>query len=74
MREKDIDFKVRDFVLGELRFAMNNPKDALGARQRAYGVIFFASNELFSKYNKELADWWDENILPMFDTIIRRGY
>ena len=74
MREKDIDFKVRDFVLNELRFAMDYPKDALSARQRAYGVIFFASNELFSEYNEKLADWWDKNILPMFDTIIRRGY
>ena len=74
MREKDINFKVRDFVLGELRFAMDNPKDAVGARQRAFGVVFFASNNLFSKYNEELADWWDKDILPMFDTIIRRGY
>ena len=74
MREKDIDFKIRDFVLKELRFAMDNPKDALGARQRAFGVVFFASNNLFSEYNKELSDWWDKNILPMFDTIIRRGY
>lgn len=74
MREKDIDFKVRDFVLKELRLAMDYPMNALGCRQRAYGVVFFASNELFSKYNKELADWWEKNILPMFNTIIRRGY
>jgi len=74
MREKDIDFKVRDYVLNELRFAMDNPKDALGSRQRAYGVVFFASNNLFENYNEELANWWDKDILPMFNTIIRRGY
>lgn len=74
MDKELIETKVKIYVLTELTYAQDNPKDALSARQRAYGVVFFASNELFSEYNKKLADWWDKDILPMFDTIIRKGY
>ena len=74
MREKDIDFKIRDYVLYELRNAMDDPKSAMMYRTMAFGAVFFASNHLFSTYNTELADWWEDNILPMFNTLIRRGY
>ena len=74
MREKDIDFEVRDYVLKELQDALNYPENAKFCRTMAFGAIFFATNHLFSTYNKELADWWENDILPMFNTIIRRGY
>lgn len=74
MDKKLIETKVKIYVLTELTNAQNYPKDAFGARQRAYGVVFFASNNLFSEYNKELANWWDDDILPMFNSIIRKGY
>ena len=74
MREKDILFEIKDYVLSELRNALDDPKDAMLYRTMAFGAVFFASNHLFSTYNDELANWWEENILPMFNTIIRRGY
>ena len=74
MKEKDINFEIRDYVLYELRNAMNDPKGAELYRTMAFGAVFFASNHLFSAYNKELATWWEEDILPMFNTIVKRGY
>lgn len=74
MREVDITYKVKEFVLDELRQAMDYPNDALNSRGIAFGAVFFATNNLYTEYNKELADWWDNDILPLFNTIIRRGY
>ena len=74
MREKDITYKVKDFVLEELRQAMDYPNDALTNRNIAFGAVFFSTNNLYAEYNKELADWWENDILPLFNTIIKRGY
>ena len=39
---------------------------------RCYGVIMFAINDLFEDYNKELAEWWDDEMLPRFRELERR--
>lgn len=39
---------------------------------RCYGVIMFAINNLFEDYNKELAEWWDDEMLPKFRELERR--
>ena len=36
------------------------------AIDRCYGVIMFAINSCFDKYNEELAKWWDNEMLPKF--------
>ena len=65
------ELKVRNYVLDELENATKYPDNALGYRTMAYGAVFFASNYLFDKYNQELADWWDKEVLPLFNALIR---
>ena len=63
--------KVKDFVVMSLNDAKKREEYALAYRNQAYGVVFFACNELFDIYNQELADWWDKEILPQFNKLIR---
>ena len=68
---KNLENKVKDFVLMELNDAKIKNEYALNNRNQAFGVVFFACNELFDTYNDKLADWWDKEILPQFNEIIR---
>ena len=72
---KKLENKVKDFVLKELNDIVYNARKekdyVLCARNRAFGVVFFACNNLFDIYNEELANWWEEEILPQFNEIIR---
>ena len=68
---KNLENKVKDFVIMELDNAKINNEYALSNRNQAYGVVFFACNELFDIYNSNLADWWDREMLPQFNEIIR---
>ena len=73
-QRKLLEIKVKNFVFKELNDAFDlTEKDyVLYARNRAFGVVFFACNELFDIYNEELANWWEEEILPQFNRIIAR--
>lgn len=45
-------------------------KDVISnALTRCYGVVQFASNELFDSYNTELVDWWDCKMKPRFNEL-----
>ena len=68
---KKLEDKVKNFVTKELEDAKKNKDYALNNRNQAFGVVFFACNELFDIYNSNLADWWDREMLPQFDKIIR---
>ena len=68
-----LENKIKSFVLRTLEDAKKKEEYALNGRNQAYGVIFFACNDLFDTYNEKLANWWDEEILPQFNEIIR-GY
>lgn len=48
----------------QLRYGDNC--SASHAVDRCYGVIMFAINNLFTDFNKELAKWWDDEMLPKF--------
>ena len=64
--------KVKNFVLHELEEAKKNPfSNVLVIRSIAFGAVFFATNDLFDTYNDDLADWWDKEILPQFNKMIR---
>ena len=66
-----LENKIKDFVIMELDNAKINNEYALSNRNQAYGVVFFSCNDLFDTYNSNLADWWDREILPQFNEIIR---
>ena len=65
-----LENKIKDYVLKMLQDAKSGDY-ALNCRNQAFGVVFFACNELFDTYNNKLADWWDKEILPQFNEIIR---
>ena len=66
-----LENKIKSFALRTLEDAKRNKEYALSGRNQAYGVVFFSCNDLFDTYNQDLADWWDKEILPQFDEIIR---
>lgn len=66
-----LENRIKSFVSETLEEAKKDKNYAFGSRNQAYGVIFFSCNNLFDTYNEELADWWDEEILPQFNEIIR---
>ena len=37
--------------------------------ERTYGVIMFATNNLFDDYNEKLGEWWKNEILPKFEEL-----
>ena len=67
---KNLETKVKKFVLKALEDAKTGDF-ALNCRNQAFGVVFFACNELFDTYNSNLADWWDREMLPQFNEKIR---
>ena len=71
LEEMKLENKIKSYVFRTLEDAKKNKDYALNGRNQAYGVIFFSCNDLFDTYNEELADWWDEEILPQFNEIIR---
>ena len=66
-----LENKIKSFVLRTLENAKKDMEYALNCRNQAYGVVFFSCNDLFDVYDEELANWWDEEILPQFNEIIR---
>ena len=68
---KILETKVKDFVAMELNDAKIKKEFASANRSQAFGVVFFACNELFDIYNSDLADWWDKEMLPQFNELIR---
>ena len=68
MNYDKIKKKLKDFILDELEIAQledSTFEDKIYARNRAYGALQFINNEVF-KYDKELGDWWNEEIRPKF--------
>lgn len=66
-----LENKIKSFVSRTLEDAKKKEEYALSGRNQAYGVVFFACNDLFDVYNQDLADWWDKEMLPQFNEIIR---
>lgn len=71
LEELKLENKIKNFVSETLEEAKKDKDYAFGSRNQAYGVIFFSCNNLFDTYNQDLADWWDKEILPQFNEIIR---
>ena len=71
MTNTELTNKIKEFVLEELDDIKNYKCEARIARSIAFGVVFFATNYLYDTYNKELADWWDKEMLPQFNKKIR---
>ena len=42
------------------------------AIDRCYGALMFCINNCFDDYNKNLAKWWDDEMLPKFRELKRR--
>jgi len=65
-----LENKVKNYMAKMLEEAKSG-EYALSCRNQAFGVVFFACNELFDTYNSNLADWWDREMLPQFNELIR---
>lgn len=70
LEKLQLENKIKSFVLRTLEDVKKNKNYALNGRNQAYGVVFFSCNDLFDTYNQDLADWWDKEILPLFNEII----
>lgn len=64
---------VERLVNGETPLAKKYGKETVRlSKTRCYGVIMFAINNLFEDYNKELGNWWDDEMLSKFIELERR--
>lgn len=70
LEKLQLENKIKSFVLRTLEDVKKNKNYALNGRNQAYGVVFFSCNDLFDTYNQDLADWWDKEVLPLFNEII----
>lgn len=66
MNYEMIEKQVKDFVLKELEDAKKHPEYRMNCRAIAFGAIQFASNNLFPSYNRDLEDWWSNEIWAQF--------
>lgn len=57
--------KVKNWIKIEYEYAVKHGHVSK-AIDRCYGVMMFATNELFDGFNENLAQWWDSEMLPMF--------
>ena len=60
--------KLKAYILEELEIAQMEDstfEDKIYARNRAYGALQFVNNEVMP-HDKELGDWWNEEIRPKF--------
>ncbi len=61
--------KVKAWCEHEFHSALKFQADAHSAMTRCYGVVMFVSNEVLgydTPEGKELATWWDDEMLPRF--------
>ena len=60
--------KVKEWIEQEYNNTKNwgDENSARHAIDRCYGVIMFAINSCFDKYNEELGKWWSDEMLPKF--------
>ena len=70
LEKLQLENKIKSFVLRTLEDVKKNKNYALNGRNQAYGVVFFSCNDLFDTYNQDVADWWDKEVLPLFNEII----
>lgn len=65
--------KVKDWIEKEYDFLRRNKGIPVQpAIHRCYGVMMFATNDLFEDYNENLGNWWDDEMLPKFRELERR--
>lgn len=64
--------KVKSYIEKEYEYTKKHG-DNLSARHaidRCYGIIMFALNELLDNYDYDLANWWDDEMLPKFRKLV----
>ena len=64
----NIEERLKNFVLDQLKeaYTAETKEDALKIRGIAFGALLFTVNNLFPDYNEELANWWNEEVHPLF--------
>lgn len=63
---ENMENQTKKFVMEQLNDAKNNPEDVSKIQPIAFGALLFSANNLFPCYNANLANWWDDEILPQF--------
>lgn len=67
-----IERKVKRFANEMIEDAVTakNQNEVRGHIYMTYSVVLFAANELFPCYNNNLAQWWENEALPIFYRIL----
>ena len=68
-----IEKELKKFVIEQYESAKKYKNDIspLTYRAIAFGALQFGINNLFPKYNKNLADWWEREMWDKFTKLIR---
>ena len=69
---KDIENSVKEFIIQEYKNAQSyaqNEKDVVRWRHGASTVLQFSLFYLFPCYNKNLVDWWENEMWEKFNEL-----
>lgn len=63
---EDVLMKYCKDLLKDAERYCSDYNSVINMRGIAYGAVQFTCNYLFDEYNKELADWWDNEMVDNF--------
>ena len=73
MNKEEIKARLMAWIEKEYEGYGKNWYDANASITRCYGAMMFVLNDLLPEYDKELADWWDDVMLPKFREAYRKA-
>lgn len=70
-----LEQKIKNWVENEFKFAISckgiTRESLISYKGICFGAIFFTANVLFPTYNENLANWWENEMMPKFDKAIK---
>ena len=57
--------KLKAYCEKEYEQCLQRNSDVEKAIDRCYGAVMFCINNCFPSFNKELGNWWDNEMLPL---------
>ncbi len=58
--------KIKNFCENAYNDCVKYDASVNAAIDRCYGAVMFCINNCFDDYNNEIANWWDNEMLPKF--------
>jgi hypothetical protein len=69
-----IEEKVKAYCEWEYTNCLRYDSSIKEALDRCYGAVMFCINFYSPTYNKELADWWEDEMFPKFRKTLNYSY